>query len=60
MTTELRLGIAGLGTVGAAVAKIVQDHSVLMAARAGRPITISAISARSRQKDRGVDLSRYV
>lgn len=59
MTTPLRLGIAGLGTVGAGVAKIVASKSNLLASRAGRPIEITAVSARSRSKDRGVDLSRY-
>lgn len=59
MTTPLRLGIAGLGTVGAGVVKIVQTHAELLAARAGRPIEITAVSARSRNKDRGVDLSAY-
>jgi homoserine dehydrogenase len=54
----LRLGIAGLGTVGRGVVKIVQAHADLIAARAGRRIEITAVSARS-QKDRGVDLSAY-
>jgi homoserine dehydrogenase len=57
MSDPLRLGIAGLGTVGAGVAKIVAAHPDLIAARAGRPVAISAVSARSRGKDRGVDLS---
>jgi len=59
MTTPLRLGIAGLGTVGAGVVKIVQSHAGLLARRGGRPLVISAVSARSRGKDRGVDLSDY-
>ncbi|MGA1614209.1 MAG: homoserine dehydrogenase, partial [Lutimaribacter sp.] len=57
MNTPLRLGIAGLGTVGAGVLRIVQGQAALLAARCGRPITVSAVSARSRSKDRGVDLS---
>ncbi len=60
MTHPLRLGIAGLGTVGVGVVKIVQTHADMLAARTGRPVTISAVSARSRKKDRGVDLSPYV
>ena len=60
MTAPLRLGIAGLGTVGTGVVKIIQKHADLLAARAGRPVTITAVSARSREKDRGVDLSGYV
>ncbi|WP_438991813.1 homoserine dehydrogenase [Lentibacter sp.] len=59
MTHPLRLGIAGLGTVGAGVVKIVRQKSELLAARAGRPIEIVAVSARSRNKDRGVNLSDY-
>ncbi|MEM9477370.1 MAG: homoserine dehydrogenase [Pseudomonadota bacterium] len=59
MTTPLRLGIAGLGTVGTGVVRIVERHKALLGARAGRPIAISAVSARSRTKDRGVDLGGY-
>lgn len=59
MTTPLRLGIAGLGTVGVGVVRIVQRHADLLEARTGRPVTISAVSARSRDKDRGVRLGGY-
>jgi homoserine dehydrogenase len=59
MTHPLRLGIAGLGTVGVGVVRIVQKHADLLQARSGRAISISAVSARSRDKDRGVDLSGY-
>jgi homoserine dehydrogenase len=59
MTLPLRLGIAGLGTVGAGTVKIVQRHNNRLAARAGRAIQITAVSARSRDKDRGVRLNDY-
>ncbi|SIN98842.1 homoserine dehydrogenase [Vannielia litorea] len=59
MSDPLRLGIAGLGTVGTGVVKIVRRHADLLTARTGRPITISAVSARSRDKDRGVPLKDY-
>ncbi|MEI4488092.1 homoserine dehydrogenase [Frigidibacter sp. MR17.14] len=59
MTDPLRLGIAGLGTVGIGVVKIVQRHADLIAKRAGRPVEITAVSARDPNKDRGVDLSAY-
>ncbi|RBI82809.1 homoserine dehydrogenase [Rhodosalinus halophilus] len=59
MADPLRLGIAGLGTVGAGVVKIVRRKAKLIEARAGRPVTISAVSARTRDKDRGVSLSGY-
>lgn len=55
----LRLGIAGLGTVGVGVVKIIQVHGDLLARRAGRPVKIMAVSARDANKDRGVDLSGY-
>ena len=59
MTKPLRLGIAGLGTVGTGVVKIVRQKSNLLAERAGRPVMITAVSARNRHKDRGVSLSDY-
>lgn len=59
MSQPLRLGIAGLGTVGMGVVKIVQAHGDLLALRAGRPITITAVSARDRTKNRDADLSGY-
>ena len=55
----LRLGLAGLGTVGVGVVKIVQRHAGMLSTRAGRPIEITAVSARSRDKDRGVRLGGY-
>ena len=59
MNKPLRLGIAGLGTVGAGVVKIVQRQADLLAARSGRQVVITAVSARSRDKDRGVRLAEY-
>ncbi|MFA7433975.1 MAG: homoserine dehydrogenase [Gemmobacter sp.] len=58
-TPPLRLGIAGLGTVGTGVVSILRTEAALIAARAGRPVTVSAVSARSRGRDRGVDISGY-
>ncbi len=59
MSKPLRLGIAGLGTVGTGVVRIVQRQADLLAARSGRAVEISAVSARSRDKDRGVRLGAY-
>jgi homoserine dehydrogenase len=56
--SALRIGIAGLGTVGAAVARIVVEHGAQLAVRCGRPLELSAVSARDKAKDRGVSLSR--
>jgi len=55
----LRLGIAGLGTVGMGVVGIMQDQAARIAARAGRPVVIVAVSARDAGRDRGRDLSGY-
>ena len=53
----LRVGIAGLGTVGAATATILKAKANALSASSGRGITLVAVSARSRTKDRGIDLS---
>jgi homoserine dehydrogenase len=59
MTEPLRLGVAGLGTVGASLVRILARQEATMAARCGRPVRITAVSARDRAKDRGVDLSGF-
>ena len=59
MSHPLRLGIAGLGTVGVGVVQIVRQKANLLALRAGRAIEITAVSARSRDKDRGVNIAGY-
>ncbi len=59
MPDPLRLGIAGLGTVGIGVVKIIRQHAAVLEARTGRKIEISAVSARSKDKDRGVPLTSY-
>ncbi|SDN42508.1 homoserine dehydrogenase [Lutimaribacter pacificus] len=59
MSTPLRLGIAGLGTVGIGVVRMVRQHARLLQNRCGREIAISAVSARTRDKDRGVNISSY-
>jgi homoserine dehydrogenase len=59
MTEPLRVAIAGLGTVGAGVIRLLDTNRALITRRAGRPIEIVAVSARDRTKDRGVDLSRF-
>ncbi len=56
MTDPLRLGIAGLGTVGAGVMHLLAVHATLLEARSGRPLRVAAVSARDRARDRGVDL----
>lgn len=58
MTDKLRLGIAGLGTVGIGVVKILRQKSQLLQTRTGKSLEIVAVGARS-QKDRGVSLGDY-
>jgi homoserine dehydrogenase len=59
MTEPLRVALAGLGTVGAGVIRLIDANGELIARRAGRPIEVVAVSARDRKKDRGVDISRF-
>lgn len=59
MRDVFRIAIAGLGTVGRGVVKILQQQPELIAARAGRPVQIAAVNARDKTADRGVDLSAY-
>jgi len=53
----LRLGIAGLGTVGMGVISLLKDNNKLISTRCGRDIIITAVSARDVAKNRGLDLS---
>jgi homoserine dehydrogenase len=57
VTAPLRIGIAGLGTVGGGVLKVLERHAELLAGRTGRRMVVTAVSARTRGRDRGVDLS---
>jgi homoserine dehydrogenase len=53
----LKIAIAGLGTVGAGVAKLIDTNADVLASRCGRALTITAVSARTRGRNRGVDVS---
>lgn len=57
MSRPLSVGVAGLGTVGAGVLTLLRDNADVVAARAGRPIAVTAVSARDRTRDRGVSVS---
>ncbi|MES3099415.1 homoserine dehydrogenase [Sphingomonas faeni] len=59
MSEPLRVALAGLGTVGGGVIRLLDANRELIARRAGREIEVVAVSARDRGKDRGVDLSRF-
>jgi homoserine dehydrogenase len=53
----LRVGIAGLGTVGAGVLRLLSENRDLIAARAGTPLQVTAGAARDRTRDRGISLA---
>ncbi|WP_309621307.1 homoserine dehydrogenase [Novosphingobium sp.] len=59
MAEPLRIALAGLGTVGVGVIRLVEANKALIERRAGRPIAITVVSARDRTRARGVDLSPY-
>ena len=59
MSAPLKLGIAGLGTVGAGTIELLEKQSALLSVRCGRGLEVVAVSARDRNKDRGLDLSGH-
>ena len=59
MAEPLKVGLAGLGTVGASVVQLLERGRDKIIARCGRPVEIVAVSARSRGKKRGVDLRKF-
>ena len=56
MSPPLRVGVAGLGNVGAATLGILASRAASLAARCGRKIVVAGVSARNRAKSRGIDL----
>lgn len=54
----LRIALAGLGTVGTGVLRLLETNRVIVEARAGRPIKLVAVSARAADRDRGVGWGR--
>jgi homoserine dehydrogenase len=59
MKDMLTVGLAGLGTVGVGVVRLLASNADLLADRAGRPIRLTAVSARDRARERGVDLAAF-
>ena len=57
MSDPLRIGVAGLGTVGAALLSILDRDRAMLERRCGRPIEVAGVCARDRSRDRGTDLS---
>jgi len=59
MPEPLKVGLAGLGTVGVSVVRLLEQGRAKLLARSGRAIEIVAVSARSRSKKRDVDLKKF-
>ncbi len=59
MSVPLRIAVAGLGTVGAGVVRLIDTNASLLAQRAGRALQVVAVSARDRGRDRGIDLAPF-
>jgi homoserine dehydrogenase len=59
MSSTLKIGVAGVGTVGAALIAQIAEQREALEARCGRRIEVVAVSARSRAKKRGVDLRKF-
>ena len=57
MSLPLRVGIAGLGTVGASVIRLLRNQSNALSTLTGRPIVVTGVSARNPNRDRGVDMA---
>ena len=53
MNAPLRLGIAGLGTVGASVARLIEGNGDAFASQLGRSVRVAAVSARNKSRKRG-------
>ncbi|MCA0423485.1 MAG: homoserine dehydrogenase [Proteobacteria bacterium] len=60
MANALRVGIAGLGTVGIGALKILNQRANELTLSAGRPIRVTAVASRDRTRDRGIDVSQYL
>src|SRR3954454_14302299 len=56
MVAPLRVGIAGLGTVGAEVVRLIEAQSRTLSERSGRGMRVVAVTARSKAKKRSLDL----
>jgi len=57
MAEALRIGIAGLGTVGASVVRVLAEKASELTRQCGRDIAVTAVSARDRKRDRGIGLT---
>ncbi len=54
--SAVQVGIVGMGTVGAGVARVLVESADRMASRAGRPVVLKRAVVRDLERDRGVTL----
>ena len=54
MVAPLKVGIAGLGTVGAEVVRLIESQGKSLSGRCGRGVRVTAVTARSQAKKRGL------
>lgn len=59
MTDKLRIGVAGLGTVGAGTVRLLTENRTILRQRTGLDLVVTAVSARDRYRNRGLDLTSY-
>jgi homoserine dehydrogenase len=59
MVQPLKVGLAGLGTVGTAVVRLLDEGRDKLIARCGRPIEVVALNARTRGKKRDFDVKDF-
>jgi homoserine dehydrogenase len=58
VSEPLKIAVAGLGTVGAGVVKLLAKQAALLEARSGRRLVVTAVSARDRHKKRDIDIAK--
>jgi homoserine dehydrogenase len=56
MSQPLRLGVAGLGTVGVGLLNLLQKHASRLAGTVGHELVVTGVTARNRDKKRGINL----
>ena len=54
----LRIGVAGLGNVGATLVRILQKDGLELSKKLNRQVVVTAVSARNRNRDRGIDVAK--
>ena len=57
MSDVLKVGVAGLGTVGASVVRLLSEHGAQITRKCGRPVMVTAVCARDKSRDRGIDVT---